>query len=180
MQSETNLVLETPRLWLRRLTPADWPDLAEILQNPVVMVAYEGPFTDDMVTDWLQRQLNRYATDGIGLWAMIDKSTGTFLGQCGLTWQDAGALGRVLEIGYLLKQAYWGKGYATEAVVACKAYAFETLNADAVYSIIRDTNAASIRVAERNGMLPVGTMTKHYRGVIMPHILYRADREVSR
>lgn len=169
------MVLETERLYLRSLTPEDWEDLAEILGDPLVMTAYEGPFTDEEVTDWLQRQLARYAADGIGLWAVIEKETGAFLGQCGLTWQDAGGR-RVLEIGYLFKRRYWHRGYATEAAVGCKRYAFETLGAQAVYSIIRDTNVASIRVAQRNGMWPAGRIVKHYRGVDMPHILYCVRR----
>ena len=47
---------------------------------------------------------------------------------------------QVPEIGYLLRAEYWHKGYATEAAIACKEYAFNILNFDKVYSIIRDTN----------------------------------------
>lgn len=70
------------------------------------------------------------------------------------------------------RRSYWHKGYATEAAAACKQYAFETLNAEKVCSIIRDTNTASQNVAVRNGMTVTDTWTKHYRGVDMPHYLY--------
>jgi len=81
---------------------------------------------------------------------------------------------QVLEIGYLFRRDCWHKGYATEAATACKQYAFETLGANEVCSIIRDTNTASQRVALRNGMTVKDSWTKHYRGVDMPHDRYVA------
>ena len=63
-----------------------------------------------------------------------------------------------------------------EAAKACKKYAFETLNAEEVCSIIRDTNIASQNVAIRNGMIVMDSWTKHYRGVDMPHYRYVAVR----
>ena len=53
----------------------------------------------------------------------------------------------------------------------------QPLGAEEVSSIIRDTNQASQRVALRNGMKPVDTWTKHYRGVDMPHIRYAVRKE---
>ena len=49
----------------------------------------------------------------------------------------------------------------------------EILKADEVCSIIRDTNIASQKVAQRNGMEKVATFVKHYRGVDMPHFVYK-------
>ncbi|MDD3903752.1 MAG: GNAT family N-acetyltransferase, partial [Sphaerochaeta sp.] len=74
--------------------------------------------------------------------------------------------------GYLFRRDHWGKGYATEAAVACKEYAFTSLNAREVYSIIRDSNIASMNVAIRNGMLIRERFIKHYRNVDMPHFLF--------
>lgn len=98
---------------------------------------------------WLNRQFARYDKYGFGLWAVILKETNEFIGQCGLTiqpWKDS----EVLEIGYLFERKYWHNGYATEAAIACKRYAFETLGASEICSIIRDTNTASQNVAKRN------------------------------
>jgi len=82
----------------------------------------------------------------------------------------------VLEIGYIFQKEYWHKGYATEAAIACKEYAFTELNADEVFSIIRDTNIASQNVAKRNGMTITDTFTKHYYGIDMPHYLFSVRR----
>lgn len=174
-QEEARVILETERLILREMTQADLPALKMIHQDPLCMTAYEGPFTDEEVQRWLDNQLRRYREDGFGLWAMVRKETGEMIGQCGLTWQNADGQ-KVLEIGYLQQRRYWGQGYATEAAIACREYAFHHLGASEVYSIIRDTNQASQAVARRNGMIPCATFVKHYRGVDMPHILFRATK----
>lgn len=171
-----NVVMETQRLILRKLTQADFQDLCAILQDGQVMYAYEGPFPDEEVHSWLDKQLMRYQEDGIGLYAVLLKESGALIGQCGLTFQDT-PNGKALEIGYLFQKAYWHHGYATEAARACKHYAFQVLGADEVCSIIRDSNTASQNVAKRNGMVVTGTFVKHYRGVDMPHWIFSVKRD---
>ena len=168
-------MLETKRLILREMNQQDYPALCSILQDEQTMYAYNGAFNDTETQDWLEKQLARYRDDGFGLWAVCLKDSGVMIGQCGLSWQDANGK-RVLEIGYLLNRAYWHKGYAAEAVGFCKGYAFNMLHAEEVYSIIRDTNFPSIKVAKRNGMEVCGNFVKHYRGADMPHLIFRLKR----
>ena len=97
------------------------------------------------------------------------------IGQCGLTMQDCDGK-QVLEVGYLFQRAYWHQGYATEAATACKEYAFSQLGAERVYSIIRDNNEPSMRVARRNGMTPCGSFVKHYYGMDMPHLVFSVSK----
>ena len=165
------MMLETERLILRELQPSDYDALCRIMQDEQTMTAYEGAFSDAEVQAWLDRQLERYRTWGFGLWAVILKETGAMIGQCGLTMQPWKGQ-EVLEIGYLFERGYWHRGYATETARACKAYAFDVLNANEVCSIIRDTNTASQNVALRNGMQRADSWVKHYRGVDMPHGRY--------
>lgn len=168
-------VLETERLYLREMTKADYADLCDILQDAQTMYAYEHAFSDREAAAWLDKQFERYRNDGFGLWAVIDKASGAFLGQCGITWQNLDGE-QVPEIGYLFKRKYWHNGYATEAAIGCKQYAFDVLGFDKVYSVIRDNNDASQRVARRNGMRPVKMFVKHYYGIDMPHIVFCAER----
>lgn len=165
------MILETERLALREMQPSDFDALCRIMQDEQTMTAYEGAFSDAEVQAWLDRQLERYRTWGFGLWAVILKEAGAMIGQCGLTMQPWKGQ-EVLEIGYLFERRYWHRGYATEAARACKAYAFDVLNANEVCSIIRDTNTASQNVALRNGMQRADSWVKHYRGVDMPHGRY--------
>lgn len=169
------MIIETARLYLRELQRSDLDSLSKILQDEQTMVAYEGAFDDTEVQSWLEKQLDNYRREGFGLWAVVLKETNEMIGQCGLTWQDFAGQ-KVLEIGYLFQRAFWHHGYAIEAAEACKKYAFEQLNAEEVFSIIRDTNTSSQKVAERNGMTRSGEFVKHYRGVTMPHYVYSVKK----
>jgi len=169
------VILETKRLILREMTGADFPLLCKHLQDAEVMHAYEHAFSDDEVQEGIEKQLQRYGQYGFGIWAVILKENGELIGQCGLSMQPCEDR-EVLEIGYIFQKKYWHKGYATEAAVACREYAFDKLNADEVFSLIRDTNIASQNVAKRNGMSVCGTFVKHYYGVDMPHYIFSVKR----
>jgi RimJ/RimL family protein N-acetyltransferase len=169
------MVLETSRLFLREMKQSDYLYLCKILQDKDVMYAYDGVFSDEETQNWLDKQINNYAQYGFGLWAVILKENDKMIGQCGLTMQEYNDK-QVLEVGYLFQKAFWHKGYAIEAAQACRDYAFEQLNADEVFSIVRDTNTASQNVAKRNGMMVKGVFVKHYRGIDMPHYAYSVKR----
>lgn len=171
------MIIETKRLMMRQMTQEDYPSLAATLQDREAMFAYEHAFSDVEVQAWLDRMLERYRTDGVGLWAVVLKNTGEMIGQCGLTRQMVEER-EVLEIGYLFQRRYWKQGFAIEASTACKAYAFETLRANEVYSIIRDINIASMNVAIRNGMTIRCRFIKHYYGIDMPHYAFSIRKEV--
>lgn len=170
------MIIETERLILRKMDNGDYSALCKILQDEDVMYAYEHAFSDDEVDEWLKKQLVRYETDGIGLWVVVLKENGEVIGQCGLTkqlwWGE-----NIVEVGYLFRKDFWHKGYATEAAVACKDYAFNRLGEKRVYSIIRDLNLPSRRVALRNGMKVCGVQVKHYYGIDMPHLIYCISNE---
>ena len=170
-------ILETQRLILREMTDEDFPALCRMLRDPEVMYAYAHGFSEAESWDWLRRQQSRYETDGFGLWAMIEKKSGRMIGQCGLTMQALADGTMVHEVGYLLEKAAWGNGWATEAAVACRQYAFDVLGVEEVYSIIRENNLPSQRVALRNGMKVTGQLTKHYYGMEMPHLVFSVRRE---
>ena len=173
MEKDKNIqiLLETDRLYLREFQDTDYNDLCEILQDEDVMYAYEHSFSEEEVKNWYNKNIERYNENGFGLWAVIHKSTNDFLGQCGLTIQNLQGK-EYLEIGYLFKKKHWYKGYATEAALGCKKYAFETLKAEKVYSIIRENNIPSQNVAKRIGMKKIDEIMKHYYNMDMLHYLF--------
>lgn len=170
-------ILETARLSLREFTPEDYDALCLMLRDAETMYAYEHAFSEAEAHAWLQNQLDRYAKYGFGLWAVILKATGELIGQCGLTMQNAGEFGEVVEVGYIFHRDFWHRGYASEAAVACRDHAFEKLGVPEVFSIIRVGNVSSENVARRNGMSPCGALTKHYYGMDMPHTIYSVRAE---
>ncbi len=163
--------METERLLLREMTQSDYTDLCKILQDEDVMYAYEGAFSDEEAQEWFDRQISRYKEYGFGLYAVILKETCDMIGQCGLTIQEFNEK-RMLEIGYLFQKSYWHKGYAIEEAKACKEYAFTVLKADEVFSIIRDTNIASQKVAKRNGMVFIRIHLLNTIVVLICHIIF--------
>lgn len=168
--------LETPRLILREMTENDYDALRSIICDEKTMYAYVRAYTDTEAREWLNINFSRYRKDGYGLLSVVLKSIGEMIGQCGLTNQEVE--GRtVLEVGYLLRRDCWHKGYAFEAARACRDYAFEVLGAGEVYSIIRDNNAPSIRVAEKMSMTPREKFIKNFRGEDLPHTAFSITRE---
>ena len=170
------MILETERLILREMCQSDFPLLCKHLQDEEVMYAYEHTFSDAEIQEGLAKQSQSYEKYGFGIWAVILKANSELIGQCGLSMQPCGDR-EVLEIGYIFQKAYWHKGYAIEAAIACREYAFDKLNADEVFSLIRDNNIASQNVAKRNGMTICGTFVKYYQDVEVPHCIFSVKRE---
>ena len=157
------------------MTQADFPLLCKHLQDIEVMYAYEHAYSNAEVQEGIDKQFQRYKNDGFGVWAVILKENEILIGQCGLSMQPCED-GEVLEIGYIFQKEYWHKGYATEAAIACREYAFDELKADEVFSLIRENNVASQNVATRNGMSIRRKYVKHYYGMDMPHYIFSVKK----
>lgn len=171
-----DFLLTTDRLILRHLEPRDLDAMKAILQDEETMRYYTHAFPDEEVLEWYNRQQARYADKPyLGLQAVILKSTDEMIGLCGLTRQQTDSA-HVIEVGYLFNRRFWHNGYAHEASNALISYGF-SLGINEIYSIIRDVNDSSRRVALRNGMKKVGSFTKHYYGIDMPHDVYCISRD---
>jgi RimJ/RimL family protein N-acetyltransferase len=173
-QTDTSLeaVIETERLMLRRLTAGDAEAIFEVIGDPVAMQYYPQPYTREDAVIWVERNLRRYQEYGYGIFAMVLKSSGEVIGDCGLARQMVEGES-MLEVGYHLQRLHWGRGYATEAARGCMDYAFTELGAEEVVSLIRPQNLPSRRVAERNGMQVVREVSFGE----LPHLLYAMRRE---
>ena len=142
----------TERLLFRTTTLEDRTWWMEYMNNAIAIRFM--PFTlgsEEYCRFFIQRTLDRYATDGSGLNAVIERSTGKPSGMIGLRTQVVDGVGE-LEIGYHLVPSAWGKGFAAEAAIACREFAREHQCASSVISLIDHENFASQAVAKRNGM----------------------------
>lgn len=151
--------IETKRLLLRPMLAADINALHIIFADPKVMAAFHHePFTLEQMQAWLQRNLNHQDEYGYGLFSVIHKETGVLIGDCGLEYmQSEGAA----ELGYDFRSDYWNQGYATEAAIAVRDYAFHILRLPQLISLIRVGNLASKRVAEKVGMTLIEEFTRY-------------------
>lgn len=144
----------------------DLDAIAALLGDPAVMAHYPRPRTREEAQQWIDRNRQRYAEHGFGLW-VVETRTGEFVGDCGLTWQTVDDR-PMLEVGYHVVPALQGRGYAAEAAVACRDRARERGWSDVLVAIIHRDNAASIRVAERIGM----TLDPVRRHASAEHVVY--------
>ncbi len=144
--------LTTGRLRFRPLEYSDAPLLRSFFENDeAVRYLFIKDPLEVYLEAWLIRAQGRYRKRGDGLYALEDKETGAFIGQCGLIWQQVDGK-EELEIGYHLMPGHWGKGYATEAAIACREFAFRKKLAPRLISLIHPDNVRSQAVARRNGM----------------------------
>ena len=148
---EQRIILKTDRLFLREMTMDDFDALYKVLADRNIMQHYPYTFDEKRVSDWIERNMNRYKEYGFGLWAVCLKETGEMIGDCGLTLQNIE--GEMLpEIGYHIRADHQRKGYAKEAAAAVRDWAFANTDYPALYSYCKYTNVGSYKTAESIGM----------------------------
>lgn len=101
--------------------------------------------------DWINRQLERYASDGLGFLAVELKDSKEFIGMGGIIMREIEGRSE-LEIAYSLLPKFWLNGYATEIAKQMKVFGFKNLTNKRLISIIHQENVQSMNVAQKNGM----------------------------
>jgi RimJ/RimL family protein N-acetyltransferase len=140
-------VIETERLTLRPLT-ADDLDAWFALHSDDRVNRFVGAYSRKQTAARLTHIEKQWAERGHGLYAVELKSSGEFIGRCGLNyWEQFDEI----EAGWTFKAETWGRGYATEAARACVEWGFATLDAPYFTAMIRPGNTPSVRVAQRLG-----------------------------
>ena len=146
-------IFKTERLRAREMSMADLDFIASLLADAEVMRFYPKSYSRAEAQGWLERQMWRYAEHGHGLWLIENRSTGEPIGQVGLLLQRIDEREEP-EVGYLIHRPFWRRGYATEAALATRDYAFLKLALPRVISLIRPENLPSQGVARKLGMHP--------------------------
>lgn len=143
-------ILETPRLYLREMTPDD-AESAYLLNLDPEVIQYTGddPFESIEEAREFLEKYESYQKYGFGRWAVILKETDEYLGWCGLKYTPESD---EFDIGYRLMKKFWGKGYATEAAEACLKLGFEQFNMKTIVGRVMPANSVSIRVLEKIGL----------------------------
>ena len=150
------IFIETKRLILRELIPADAEGMFELDSDPLVH-QYLGnkPVANiQQSRDTITMIRQQYADLGIGRWALIDKETDNFIGWSGLKLitTTVNSHSNFYDIGYRLIRRYWGKGYATESALAVMHYGFNQMQLKTIYGMADVDNAASNHVLQKIGL----------------------------
>ncbi|EHR53294.1 acetyltransferase, ribosomal protein N-acetylase [Saccharomonospora marina XMU15] len=155
-------VLRTRRMWLRRFTAADAESLAALHGDPEVMRYLDDgrPVPPTVVVErTLPAILREYdqLPDGHGCFAATELASGSFLGWFSLRPASSVGLDGGIELGYRLRRAVWGRGYATEGARALVHNAFAALGVQRLVATTMAVNTASRRVLEKAGLRLVRT-----------------------
>lgn len=145
---------ETERLSFRLLEYEDydsWLPLFEESDVAKFLLLDPSLSQNELCDKWFEKSMMRYEKKLGGMNVLIDKTSGKFIGQCGLLIQTIDEID-YLEVGYSILPKQWGKGFASEAAIKCKDFAFENKFTNSLISIIHKENVGSRRVAIKNGM----------------------------
>lgn len=178
----TDIVLETPRLWLR---PWSMEDLEDFF-------AYASVDGVGQMAGWSPHRSREESLEILQLFilekktfALVWKENGHVIGSLGLELpngvpEEAKPLsGR--EVGYVLSKEYWGRGVMPEAVKAVVDFCFQTLDYDWLTCAHFLWNQQSRRVIEKCGFRYFGDGQFHTRfETVEPtrnYIIYAPNRE---
>ena len=146
-------IFETKRIEFRHLVPNDFDNLYRMYSDGEMRRYFpDGVRSKAETREELEWFLNGHPTHPkLGLWATVEKSTGSFIGRSGLLpWVIDGVL--EVEIAYMVVKERWGDGFGSEIAKGLVSYAFDTLGLDSVIALIDRDHSASIRTAESAGL----------------------------
>ena len=166
--------IETKRLFLRRLTVEDAPEVLALRSNPITMQYVPRPLCKDF--DGAIEHINLINSNidkntGIN-WAITIKGEPKMIGIIGhykISCENFRS-----EIGYMILPEHNGKGYVTEAVNAMLDYGFNILNLHSIEAIIDPNNRGSERVLQKNSFVKEAHLVENefYDGKFLDNIIY--------
>ena len=154
--------LETERLLLRKITPADEADVFAYASDPEVPKfmswAPHQSFEDSRA--YLATVFKRYEKHNPGPWGIVHKGAAKLIGTC--AYHDWQRNDRRAEIGYVLSRSYWGQGYMAEAVRALIAFGFGEMGLNRIQAMCDVPNTGSARVMDKVGMRFEGVLREYF------------------
>lgn len=149
--------IETERLIIREIVPHDADGILS-LDGDAFVLKYiaQKPIIDlNQAKDTISFIRQQYINNGIGRWAMIEKATMNFVGWTGFKLITTPTNNKVnyFDLGYRLIRDCWGKGYASEAAIACIDYGFMSLHLDEICAIADTENIPSIKILQKAGLI---------------------------
>lgn len=151
------IFIETERLILRELLPADAVGMFALDSNPNVL-QYLGiqPITTlEECRKSIRMVRDQYERNGIGRWAVLLKDTYEFIGWAGLKLVDEMTINNHrnhYDLGYRFIEKYWRQGYGYEAAQAIVNYGFQTLKINKIHAYLDPKNIASKKILEKCGL----------------------------
>ena len=164
-------ITTTARLRLEPMGAAHVDDVAVMLADPRVGATMNGVRDRAFAEERTLAHASRWEQSGFGLWAAYSLADGSFVGRGGI--QETTLEGDlVVEAGWCLSPAHWGRGYATEIARAGLGLGFGVLGLEEIVAFTLPHNTKSLAVMRRLGM----TYRRDCVFVGLPHVLYAVGR----
>ena len=169
--------ITTERLTLRKIKQSDYEEMKIILQDEKLMlVGWGKTYSDEEVQVWMDKITEQYEDFGYSYYLAVEKSTNVVIGIMGILPVNIKETDYI-EIAYILKQEFWGNGYAIEGIKACLDYIFNVLNADKYIAQVIPENTSSSKIAERLGMKVIDDYMRYHNGKDVFHLIYALTKE---
>jgi ribosomal-protein-alanine N-acetyltransferase len=143
------IITQTPRLIIREFSPGEEPLFLKLMTDTRV-TDYLPPRNAGEISILFKETLDDY-TAGIKLsrWGIFSNDE-SFIGMCLLKYIIDEP--RKAELGYVIHDAYKGKGIATELSNALLVYGFEKIQLTTVFAVTDQDNIASQIVLKKAGL----------------------------
>lgn len=153
--------LRTKRLILNQVKPKDIPDIVTYAGNKKITETTRTmphPYFEEDAIAWINMVNQGFRNKDKYIFAIREKSTEAFMGGIGLSIavDDNRA-----ELGYWIAECFWNKGYTSEAVKSILKFGFEELDLNKITAAYIDTNIASGKIMDKNGMVKEGELKNH-------------------
>ena len=147
----TDVILQTDRLQLRRLTPDDATFIFELVNEPsfIENIGDRNVRSEEDAVRYIQNgPMASYERYGYGLYKVELRQTATAIGICGPLKRETL---EYPDIGFAFLPRFWGQGYAIESAAAVMSYSREVLGLSEIAAITTPTNERSIKLLEKLG-----------------------------
>jgi ribosomal-protein-alanine N-acetyltransferase len=119
-------------------------------------------FTDENQAKDMIKLLDEFSLDNKAIrFSIIEMKSNEIIGSCGFNSLDFE--NEKAEIGYDIARAFWGRGYASEAISALLDYAFSTLKLNRIEAKVEPENVNSVKVLQKLNFMFEGTLRRYER-----------------
>ena len=167
--------IETERLILREIEESDIQGMFQLESDPLVQkyLGNNPVKTIEEAQAIIQHIRKQYRENGIGRWAVIEKSTNEFIGWSGLKLEkNLRKEFHYYDLGYRFRKEFWGKGIATETAVESLKYGFNQMNLKEIGAAAHPENIASNKILQKVGL----KLIDHFEYVGVTHNWYNLEK----
>lgn len=147
------VITETERLILKVFENSDVESMKTFWGDPEVMEQCNGAIPHEQLIKVQEGYTRCHEVNNLSVYAVVEKESGNVVGAAGFNVQDTN---EPVELIYHFAKSAWGKGYATEAAMACVNYAKHHPKVKKIFASADPNNRGSLKILEKIGFDYIG------------------------